>query len=116
MPTHRVTWFGRSIDLNEIYYLYFPEKKREMTEKQLAEYKGYQALPDKLRIMSISKMNPANNPNILPVTGRELIDISKNNRAIPTFDQHFITNKKVTLFPAEAYDFFEEYSHKLNSQ
>lgn len=105
-----IDYFGKKIDLNDIYYIYFKDgKKREMSEKQLQEYNNIGSMPDRLRFELLQKLDPSKNPNITPVTGRELLEITSKGY-IPQFDLDFMQNKKLCLMPASALDFYLKYS------
>jgi len=118
-----VEWCGRKIHLEQEYYVYFPEPaiKRELTKKQMEDYRKLQALPDNLRMQFTSRMNfkdPAGNPNITPMLGRDMMDFALKWNLIPLFDvgQNFEIERRLTLTQTEAFDFFEEHSKMLNDK
>lgn len=120
----KIDYFGRKIDLNEIYFIAFSDHPREMTDKELSDYKYIKALPGQLSIKEMHKLDPQKNPAFRPVTGRELIDITATEKRIPQFDPYFnkkhpnkyiSENHKLTLMPAEATEFFMTHSQILNS-
>ena len=103
-------YFGRKIDLDEIYFLHFKDgKKREMTDKELQEYSNICSMPDRLKYDLLQKLDPSKNPNVTPVTGRELLNITAKGY-IPQFDPQFNQNRKLCLMPAGAMDIFLKYS------
>lgn len=105
-----VEWYGRTIYLNERYLLYFSDQKREMTDKELKQYRDMKALPERLMWKEILQADPTLNPNVKPLTGRQLIDAANATNFIPQFDQYFDTPGKETrrlmLVPAEGMEFF----------
>lgn len=108
-----IRWFGRDIDLDDIYFVAYPDQKREMTERELMEYDQALALPDKIRYDIIAKLDPRKNPNYLPVAGRELLDIQARGY-IPAFDSYFQTSKRIMFFPARAMaDYYGKHSTTL---
>lgn len=109
-------WFGRIIYLSEMYFVLYSDRKRELSKSQLAAYKGIQDLPDQLKFRKLIEFNgkmPDFNPNINPMTGRELIEEAERGY-IPVFDQFFDKSHKVTLFPLDGFDFWFENSKFLN--
>lgn len=112
---HKVPFFGRVIDIESIYTVVFPDQQREIDPLKLKEYNSIKALPEvKGKYDMLVKLSPECNPNIDFLTGLKLIDRVEKGGYIPVFDQAFETTKKVTLMPAQAMDYFRQYSKKLN--
>ena len=106
-------YFGRQIDLNETYFLVFPDEKPELTEKEKDEYNRIISLPDRLKYAVLAELDPRLNPNIRQVTGYELVEITKRHRYIPQFDANFKATRKLTLIPASSMEFYIEHSKIL---
>lgn len=81
-------FFNRKIYLDETYFVYFRDRQREMTAKELEPYRRIQGYPDRLRFKALAEMNPADNPNVTPMTGRQLLDEVRSGY-IPQFDRFF---------------------------
>jgi len=126
-----VNWLGREIELNGTYLLYFPDKKREMTKEQRAEYDKIMSWPEKLRWRGLVEMNPELNPNVIKVTGRVIIQMCEEQGYIPQFDEFFDDTdilrwlqansriekskipkptRRLTLLPVEGYEWFKDSS------
>lgn len=115
MAGQRVKWFDREIWLDEYYYVYFYDKKRKMTDTQLQTYNQIRSLPDKLRYRELAQMDPRDNPNVTPMTGRQLMDAGAKGY-IPTFDKFFDRTRRLVLFPAEAWEYYEKHSFMLRNK
>lgn len=125
-----VTWFGRQIELDGVYLLYFPDKKREMTKKELDEYTTIKSWPEKLMWKGLLEADPAINPNVLKVKGRVLIEMAERGY-IPMFDKYFdeasvarliergipaAPTRRLSLMPVEGMKYFKEHSFMLNEK
>ena len=90
MRPKKVEWYGRMIYLDEEYLVYFSDRKREMTEKQLERYKYIKNVfpAGKPQWVALGEMNPADNPNVTPMSGWELIRLGEAGYT-PIFDKYF---------------------------
>jgi hypothetical protein len=104
-----VTFFDRQIDLAQTYYVMFADAKRQLTPEQVAKYRRISMWPSKLQEMLLAKLPPEENPNITPMTGKQLIEFSAQGY-IPIFDLRFQESRKLTLMPSQAIDFYLEHS------
>ena len=135
-----VLWFGREIELDGKYYLYWPDKKREMTAKEREEYDIIMSWPEKLRWNELLTKSPEINPNVLPTLGRVLIELAESQYYIPQFDKYFDKNsikqlyeknkqyydnypqrlpkptRRLSLMPIDGIDFYQEHSFILNDR
>jgi len=113
-------WFNREICLDDIYFLYFPDKKNIIGEDELkSKYPDYykaRSMPGASGYVLAANLSPDKNPNVLTVTGRELLEIAGQNAYVPQFDVDFKTSKKLTLMKASAMDFFIEHSKIYNKR
>jgi len=129
-----VWWFGREIELTGIYYLYFPDNVREMSQKEREEYDKMSSWPEKMKYQGLLQLSPDKNPNVLPVKGSPLIEMEDRDY-IPQFDRFFDEvaiikylgrvrvddkryipkpTKRLTLLPAEGMEFYRDHSFMLN--
>lgn len=109
-----VMWMGRQIWLNEIYFVCYSDTPRDLTRDQKRIYDNIRLEPATLQAMEFDR-DPSLSPNVQPVTGRELIELSESNKAIPQFDKYFVHSHKLTMVPVDGYDFWERNSSVLNS-
>jgi len=106
-------YFGKKIDLDETYFLFFPEKPREMSRQQREEYDRICKLPERFKRELLAKLSPKDNPNVVEVTGKQLIEITEKSKSIPYFCMNFEKNKRLMLAPAEHIDFYVRHSKVL---
>lgn len=106
LPDAKVEWYGKTIMLNEKYLLYFSDKKREMTAKELEPYKRIKSWPEKLMWKELMQSDPRINPNVVEIEGRLLIDTAGLGGYIPNFDAYFDRTRRLTLVPAQGMEFF----------
>lgn len=133
-----VLWYGREVELDGKYYLYSPDKKREMTTKELEEYSKIISWPEKLKWKALFEQPPDINPHVLPCKGRVIIEMAESQFYIPQFDKYFDersisvlyqihkryydrfpqrlpkATRRLSLMPIEAISFFQDYSTMLN--
>ena len=116
-----VVWFDRRIFLDDTYLVYFSDQKRKMTKEERAEYDRINSWPDKLRMKYLAEMNPVDNPNVTPMTGRKLMEFAEQGY-IPQFDMFFDEKacagyagsmatapkptRRLTLIPAAGFEYF----------
>ncbi len=105
-------WFGREIECHEVYFVYFPDKKREMTAAQRENYDQARNFPVYGPLFAAG-VSPQDNPNVLPMTGMEMMEVASKNGYIPVFDQDFQKSHRVTLMKGNAMDFYYRYSKIL---
>jgi hypothetical protein len=110
----KVTWMGRTIWLKEIYFLCYSDHEREMTRAQAHAYKTIKLEPATLQAIEFDR-DPSLSPSAVPVTGRELIEISEKEKCIPQFDLYFLNTHKLTLIPIEGHEFWDRKSYVLNN-
>ena len=111
-----VNWYGRLIHLDEDYYLYFSDVRREkLTDEQQAqqeerekEYGFIRSLPEKLMYRQLAEMDPRLNPKVTVLKGHELIAISSEGKYIPQFDAFFDKTRRLVLIPLDGIEFMRE--------
>jgi hypothetical protein len=87
----------RQIFLDEIYYLAYAGGSRELPEKHQKEYSKILSLPDVIQRKELSKIPLQNNPNVVPLKGRDLMLFIKELKFVPMFDLYFETTKLLKL-------------------
>jgi hypothetical protein len=130
-------WFEHLIELEGIYFVYYPDEKPQFSKKEQKEFEKYtyiMQLPDTLRYKFLAEMPVQMDPNVLKVKGRVLIEYSERGY-IPIFDAFFdntsITKwcrnnwhlvrkfgrpketRRLTFMPVEGYEFYREWSRQL---
>lgn len=106
-----INFFGKKIDLNDIYFVVYPDDFLKTKDgKDYSLYWKLKNMPDTPeKYNELAKLDPYENPNIVPLTGRELIETTNKNKYIPQFDKDFEATHRVMLMPAEAMIFYEHY-------
>jgi len=110
----KVEWYGHVIYLYEEYYVYFGDKKREMTEKQLERYNYINTVfpAGKPRWVQLAEMDPRDNPNVTPMLGWELIRLGEAGY-IPIFDKFFsgkYETRRLSMVSPDGMEYFLEQS------
>ena len=121
---------------NGIYYVFYPDQKKEMTKKEREDYDYIQGMPDTLRYKMLAELDPSKDPNVLQVKGRVLIEFSERGW-IPMFDVFFgdisielwwkrnpqfhrngkpKPTRRLTFMPLEGYEFYREWSYFMNKR
>lgn len=95
----RVKWFGREIELEGVYYIYFSEQEKVMSDAQIENWNNIQAMPEKWRIREIAALNPDDNPHVIKVLGRALVEFSERGY-MPQFDYYFDREHPITKKPS----------------
>jgi hypothetical protein len=103
--------FGKYIDLDEFYMVYFSDDQRKLSKEDLEEYQRIQAMEHRFKYEMLANLPPQKNPHVLPVTGRELITLCRSKKLIPMMDAY--EPRKVSLVPAPAMDFYFKYSRQI---
>ena len=110
------------IYLNDWYNVFFSDKKREMTEKELEDYRTIQSYPAPLRAKMMVDMNykkPEKNPYIIRTKGRALMEWGEIG-FVPQFDEFFdhpeFPSNRLIMTPIDGIDFWMEYSKMLNKR
>jgi len=78
-----------TIYLDQEYYLAYAGGYRELDKKNQKEWDKTVNLPLLLQIEERKKLGLKNNPNIVPMTGRKLLEYIQEYRFVPFFDENF---------------------------
>lgn len=101
------------IYFDEMYYLAYAGGKRELTEKHEKNWKKTLCLPDLLQAQEKLKLGRENNPNIIPLKGRELLMFIKELQFIPFFDQYFEHTHILQLSDAIVYESIKQKNYDI---
>jgi hypothetical protein len=95
---------GFRIYLSENYFLCYAGGKRLLPEKQQKEWNKTLQLPELLRVKERNKLGMENNPNVVPLKGRELLSFIKELKFVPFFDRAFAQTHLVKLTDIVIYE------------
>ena len=99
--------------LNETYYLAYAGGKRELAAKDQKEYNKTLQLPFILQRKELHKIGFEKNPNLVPLTGRQLLGFIKELKFIPFFDQYFEHTKLLQLNDLLIYESIKAKSYEM---
>jgi hypothetical protein len=85
------------IELDAIYYLAYAGGSRELPSKQQKEWEKTNNLPGLLQVKERNKLGMQNNPNVIPLKGRDLLMFIKELKFMPFFDRAFNNTHLVKL-------------------
>lgn len=77
------------IYFDQMYYLAYAGGKRELKKEDERNWKKTLCLPELLRVKEQLKLGRDKNPNVVPLSGRELLKFIKEFNFIPFFDKKF---------------------------
>jgi len=80
---HHVIYFDQT------YYIAYAGGKRELPAKEQKEYNKLINLPFEIQRKELKRLGFDNNPNVIPVKGKALLEIIKDMNFIPFFDTFF---------------------------
>jgi hypothetical protein len=102
---------GREIEETEIYYVYFPDNNlNNIQDQKFKEYQWLKTLPDiPSKYDKLNALNRDMNPNVCRMKGADIVDVCRTYFYIPVYDVNFTVTKSLTLMPAEAMDYFQQY-------
>jgi hypothetical protein len=76
---------NHQIFLDQIYFIAYAGGSRELPEKQQKEWNKTLTLPYLLQKKEQDKISKENNPNLVPLPGRKLVEFIKDLGYIPFF-------------------------------
>jgi hypothetical protein len=85
------------IYLDQQYFLAYAGGHRELPAKQQKDWNKTLQLPELLRIKERNALGMENNPNVVPLRGRELLAFIKELKFVPFFDRAFESTHLVKL-------------------
>ena len=82
--------FGKyTIHGDQMYFLAYAGGTRELVKKDQDNYNKILTLPMEAQRPEIKKLGFEKNPNVVPIRGDKLIEIIKDKKLVPFFDQFF---------------------------
>ena len=88
---------GHRIYMEETYYLAYAGGMRSMTAAEEKEYRKILSLPFLLRQEEMKKQGPSKNPNLIPIKGRQLLEMIIDGKFVPFFDMFFEQSKTLQI-------------------
>lgn len=85
------------IDFDQMFYLTYAGGHRELPDKQQKEWNKTNNLPGLLQVKERNKLGMENNPNVVPLKGRDLLMFIKEMKFVPFFDRAFASTHLVKL-------------------
>ena len=79
----------RTIYFNQTYYIAYAGGKRGLPEKDQKSYNKIIGLPVALQRKELKNLGFEKNPNVIPVSGKVLMEIIRDMDFQPFFDQYF---------------------------
>ena len=80
---------GRTIFFDEVYFLAFVGQSRELPADKDKEYRRALTLPFAAQRAEMKRLGPEANPNLIPVKGLTLLEMIREKKMVPFFDQFF---------------------------
>ena len=104
---------GRKIFFEETYYVAYAGRKRDMTAKDEKEYNKLLTLPFDLRASTMDKNGPAKNPNLIPVSGKTILELIIDGKCVPFFDLFFDKTKTLQVSDLIVYESLKAKSYQV---
>lgn len=101
------------IYFDQTYFLCYAGGSRGLTNKQQKEWDKTLQLPGELQLIERKKLGPENNPNIIPLKGRDLLIFIKELKFVPFFDLSFPTTHMVKLTDIVIYESIKAKSYEM---
>jgi hypothetical protein len=101
-----------NIFFEEIYFIAFAGGKRELTKEHQKNWDKTNNLPLLLQVKERRKLGLINDPNVVPVKGRELLSFFRELGFIPMFDRAFNNTRLLQITDAVAYQYIKNKSLK----
>ena len=104
---------SHKIYFNERYYLAYAGGKRELSSTDQKEYNKIISLPFILQRKELSKISFDKNPNVIPLTGRQLLSFIKELHFVPLFDQFFEQSRLMQLTDVVVFESIRQKSYEI---
>ena len=104
---------GKRIYLDQMYFVAYAGGKRELPAKEQKEYNKILHLPLILQRKELSKIPFENNPNVVPLKGRQLLMFIKELDFIPFFDTFFDQSHLIKLSDAIVFESMRQKSYEI---
>ena len=105
--------FGRKIYHNETFFLLYCGGFRELDSKKQKEWNKTLGLPLLLKIEEQRKLGDLGNPNVVPVTGIQLLEFVKELKFVPIFDKFFEHSHRVKLTDLLVYESIKAKNYEI---
>lgn len=103
---------NRRIYFNETYFIAYAGGTRELPEKDQKEYRKIINLPFKLQRQELKKIPFEKNPNVIPISGRDLLSFIKELKFTPFFDQYFEQSRLINLTDVVVFESMRQKSYE----
>lgn len=101
------------IYFDETYYLTYTGGHRELSIKQQQDYCSLLKLPLGLRLKEQVRLGFENNPNIIPIKGRNLLLFIKELKFTPFFDYFFNATHLIQLNDLIVYESIKQRNYNI---
>lgn len=102
-----------TIYFDQTYYLAYAGGFREMTKKQESDWNRTNGLPQELQVRERLKLGYENNPNVVPIKGKNLVEFIQDLNFIPLFDQYFEHTHLLKLTDLVVYESIKQKSYEI---
>lgn len=104
------------IYLNQVYYIAYAGGQRELAKKDQKEYDKAMAMPWGIQRKELEKLGFDKNPNVIPITGRNLMAFIRELKFVPIFDVYFNQSHLMQITDAIIYESIIQQSYKIALQ
>lgn len=101
------------IYLDQEYYLAYAGGSRDLSKKDRKEYEKVLQLPLILQRKELKKIPQRNNPNLIPLKGRDLMSFIKELKFVPFFDTFFEQSHLIKLTDFIIYESIKQKSYDV---
>ena len=102
-----------TIYLDEVYYLAYAGGHRELPAKQQKDWDRTKSLPGLLQVKEQAKLGLDNNPNVVPLRGRDLMSFIREMKFMPFFDHAFEITHICKLTDPIVYESIKQKSYDI---
>lgn len=101
------------IYFSQQYFIAYAGGKRELEEKDQKEYSKILHLPYLLQRKELRKIPLEKNPNVVPITGMQLMSFIKELKFVPLFDTFFERTHLIKLTDIVIYESIKHKSYEM---
>ena len=101
------------IFFDETYFVAYAGGKREIPEKDQKTYNKILTLPFDLKMKELHKFGLAKNPNVIPISGRILLEFIIDGKFVPFFDTFFNETKLLQISDFIVYESMKAKSYDM---
>ena len=102
-----------TVYLDEVYYLAYAGGSRELDSKHQKDWDRTKSLPGLLQVKEQAKLGLDNNPNVVPLKGRDLMSFIRELKFMPFFDHAFEITHLVKLTDVIVYESIKAKSYEM---